>query len=170
MVANKWLMLGCASMALISSQALAQAPSTSDEVSKTDGPITQASDIVVIAGIGYRDRTDTPEPVLKYGTDYFQRFEPLTAGDALKRVPSVTFLSDVIESDAPQLRGLPPEELTERLPALWAQLDRLSLIVCIKLINAWQQVRYSAIDLITKLKTPTPTGATRMGLLEWPRL
>ena len=48
-------------MALISSQALAQAPSTSDEVSKTDGPITQASDIVVIAGIGYRDRTDTPE-------------------------------------------------------------------------------------------------------------
>ncbi|MEW6629062.1 MAG: TonB-dependent receptor [Pseudomonadota bacterium] len=95
-------------MALISSQALAQAPSTSDEVSKTDGPITQASDIVVIAGIGYRDRTDTPEPVLKYGTDYFQRFEPLTAGDALKRVPSVTFLSDVIESDAPQLRGLPP--------------------------------------------------------------
>ena len=108
MVANKWLMLGCASMALISSQALAQAPSTSDEVSKTDGPITQASDIVVIAGIGYRDRTDTPEPVLKYGTDYFQRFEPLTAGDALKRVPSVTFLSDVIESDAPQLRGLPP--------------------------------------------------------------
>ena len=108
MVANKWLMLGCASMALISSQALAQAPSTSDEVSKTDGPITQASDIVVIAGIGYRDRTDTPEPVLKYGTHYFQRFEPLTAGDALKRVPSVTFLSDVIESDAPQLRGLPP--------------------------------------------------------------
>ena len=108
MVANKWLMLGCASMALISSQAFAQAPSTSDEVSKTDGPITQASDIVVIAGIGYRDRTDTPEPVLKYGTDYFQRFEPLTAGDALKRVPSVTFLSDVIESDAPQLRGLPP--------------------------------------------------------------
>ncbi len=108
MVANKWLMLGCASMALISSQALAQAPSTSDEVSKTDGPITQASDIVVIAGIVYRDRTDTPEPVLKYGTDYFQRFEPLTAGDALKRVPSVTFLSDVIESDAPQLRGLPP--------------------------------------------------------------
>ena len=48
MVANKWLMLGCASMALISSQALAQAPSTSDEVSKTDGPITQASDIVVL--------------------------------------------------------------------------------------------------------------------------
>lgn len=108
MVANKWLMLGCASLALISSHALAQAPAAADDIAKTDGPITQASDIVVIAGIGYRDRTDTPEPVLKYGTEYFQRFEPLTAGDALKRVPSVTFLSDVIESDAPRLRGLPP--------------------------------------------------------------
>lgn len=106
MVANKWLMIGCASIALISTNAFAQVPA--DEVAKSDGPITQASDIVVIAGIGYRDRTDTPEPVLKYGTDYFQRFEPLTAGDALKRVPSVTFLSDVIESDAPRLRGLPP--------------------------------------------------------------
>uniref|UniRef100_UPI00258A84CC TonB-dependent receptor plug domain-containing protein n=1 Tax=uncultured Sphingobium sp. TaxID=316087 RepID=UPI00258A84CC len=108
MVANKWLMLGCASLALVSTPAGAQAPAAADEVARTDGPITQAADIVVIAGIGYRDRTDTPEPVLKYGTDYFQRFEPLTAGDALKRVPSVTFLSDVIESDAPRLRGLPP--------------------------------------------------------------
>lgn len=108
MTANKWLMLGCASLALMSSAALAQAPATSDEVARNDGTITDAADIVVIAGIGYRDRTDSPEPVLKYGTDYFQRFEPLTAGDALKRVPSVTFLSDVIESDAPQLRGLPP--------------------------------------------------------------
>jgi iron complex outermembrane receptor protein len=108
MVANKWLMLGCASLALMSAPAGAQAPVAADDVARTDGPITQAADIVVIAGIGYRDRTDTPEPVLKYGTDYFQRFEPLTAGDALKRVPSVTFLSDVIESDAPRLRGLPP--------------------------------------------------------------
>lgn len=108
MVANKWLMLGCASLALVSTHAFAQAPAAADDIAKTDGPITQAADIVVIAGIGYRDRTDTPEPVLKYGTDYFQRFEPLTAGDALKRVPSVTFLSDVIESDAPRLRGLPP--------------------------------------------------------------
>ena len=108
MVANKWLLFGCASIALFSVAAHAQAPAAADEIAKTDGPIIQAADIVVIAGIGYRDRTDTPEPVLKYGTDYFQRFEPLTAGDALKRVPSVTFLSDVIESDAPRLRGLPP--------------------------------------------------------------
>jgi len=109
MVTNKWVMFGCASVALLSASAMAQSiPAPADEGTRADGPITSANEIVVIAGIGYRDRTDTPEPVLKYGTDYFQRFEPLTAGDALKRVPSVTFLSDVIESDAPRLRGLPP--------------------------------------------------------------
>ena len=40
-------------------------------------------EIVVQAQIGYRNRDeDNAEPVLVYGTDYFQRFEPLTAGDA----------------------------------------------------------------------------------------
>lgn len=69
----------------------------------------QASNqIVVQATIGYRNRSDAPEPMLVYDEEYFQRFEPLTAGDALKRVPSVTFLSDVIESDGPRLRGLDP--------------------------------------------------------------
>ncbi|HKX90766.1 MAG TPA: TonB-dependent receptor, partial [Sphingopyxis sp.] len=65
-------------------------------------------EIVVQAEIGYRNRSEESEPVLVYGEEYFQRFEPLTAGDALKRVPSVTFLSDVIESDGARLRGLPP--------------------------------------------------------------
>ncbi len=69
---------------------------------------TDSSDVVVINGITYRDRTDDTAPVLVYDTDYFQRFEPLTAGDALKRVPSVTFLSDVLESDGVRLRGLDP--------------------------------------------------------------
>ena len=108
-MANKWLMLGCASIALFSTPAFsAEVTAANDEIARSADQMREAADIVVIAGIGYRDRTDTPEPVLKYGTEYFQRFEPLTAGDALKRVPSVTFLSDVIESDAPRLRGLPP--------------------------------------------------------------
>lgn len=70
--------------------------------------IETSNDIVVNGGIGFRNRTESTEPVLVYDTDYFQRFEPLTAGDALKRVPSVTFLSDVIESDGARLRGLDP--------------------------------------------------------------
>lgn len=70
--------------------------------------VTEANDVVVINGIAYRDRTADTAPVLVYDTDYFQRFEPLTVGDALKRVPSVTFLSDVLESDGVRLRGLDP--------------------------------------------------------------
>ena len=67
-----------------------------------------ARDVVVVEGIGYRDRTNDTAPVLSYGTDYIQPFEPLSVGDALKRVPSVTFLSDVLESDGVRLRGLDP--------------------------------------------------------------
>jgi len=72
-----------------------------------DAPAT-ASELVVQAKIAYRNRTDQAAPVLNYDLDYFQRFEPLTAGDALKRVPSVAFLSDVGESDGVRLRGLDP--------------------------------------------------------------
>jgi outer membrane receptor protein involved in Fe transport len=70
-------------------------------------PVT-ASELVVQAQITYRNRSDQAAPVLNYDLDYFQRFEPLTAGDALKRVPSVAFLSDVLESDGVRLRGLDP--------------------------------------------------------------
>lgn len=73
-----------------------------------DEQIRSSRDIVVIGGIGFRNRSEETEQTLVYGDDYFQRFEPLTAGDALKRVPSVTFLSDVIESDGARLRGLDP--------------------------------------------------------------
>ncbi|HKX79442.1 MAG TPA: TonB-dependent receptor, partial [Novosphingobium sp.] len=70
--------------------------------------LQSSREIVVQADIGYRNRSEEPAPTLVYGEEYFQRFEPLTAGDALKRVPSVTFLSDVIESDGARLRGLDP--------------------------------------------------------------
>lgn len=75
---------------------------------KEENKIQTSQEIVVQGGIGFRNRTDEAEPVLIYDSDYFQRFEPLTAGDALKRVPSVTFQSDVLESDGARLRGLPP--------------------------------------------------------------
>ena len=81
---------------------------TTQTTQTTQDEIASAEDSVVIQGIGYRDRTDETAPVLVYDTDYFQRFEPLSAGDALKRVPSVTFLSDVLESDGVRLRGLDP--------------------------------------------------------------
>lgn len=64
--------------------------------------------VVVTGEIAYRDRTPAIAPTLTYGQDYFQRFEPSTAGDMVKRVPSATFVSDVLEFDAVQLRGLAP--------------------------------------------------------------
>ncbi len=47
------------------------------------------------------------------------------------------------------LRSLPPLELTERLPALWAQLDQPSLMVCIKLITGSFRVGVSKL-LVTR--------------------
>lgn len=47
------------------------------------------------------------------------------------------------------LRGLPPEELTERLPTFWSQLDRVSLMVCIKLITGSFRVGVSKL-LVTR--------------------
>ena len=94
--------------ALISTPAAAQDSADTAPIQKEDGTITTSEDIVVLGSVGYRNRSDEAEPVLSYDSEFFQRFEPLTAGDALKRVPSVTFLSDVIESDGARLRGLPP--------------------------------------------------------------
>ncbi|HET6942778.1 MAG TPA: TonB-dependent receptor [Sphingomicrobium sp.] len=91
--------------------AIAQASEEVAKEAKTeddDDDLKDAREIVVLGHIGYRNRTETTEPTLVYDTEYFQRFEPLTAGDALKRVPSVSFLSDVIESDGARLRGLDP--------------------------------------------------------------
>ncbi|MGV3456191.1 TonB-dependent receptor plug domain-containing protein [Sphingomonas sp.] len=84
------------------------APALAQDAPAADEGIETAEEIVVKGTIAYRNRSEGAEPELVYDQDFFQRFEPLTAGDALKRVPSVTFLSDVIESDGARLRGLDP--------------------------------------------------------------
>jgi outer membrane receptor for ferrienterochelin and colicin len=93
-------------------QALATSVQSGGAIAETeeseDDKVQTAKEIVVQGNIGFRNRSDAAEPVLVYDEEYFQRFEPLTAGDALKRVPGVTFLSDVIESDGARLRGLDP--------------------------------------------------------------
>ncbi|MFO6430613.1 TonB-dependent receptor plug domain-containing protein [Erythrobacter sp. W302b] len=93
-------------------QTLATAVQSGGQIAETeeseDDKVQTAKEIVVQGSIGFRNRSDSAEPVLVYDEEYFQRFEPLTAGDALKRVPGVTFLSDVLESDGARLRGLDP--------------------------------------------------------------
>ncbi|PVM88728.1 TonB-dependent receptor plug domain-containing protein [Caulobacter endophyticus] len=96
-----------APLALAAQASAADVAPADAPVATADAPVT-ASEVVVQAQIAYRNRTEETAPVLEYGLDYFQRFEPLTAGDALKRVPSVAFLSDVLESDGVRLRGLDP--------------------------------------------------------------
>ncbi|MFY2763039.1 TonB-dependent receptor plug domain-containing protein [Arenimonas sp. MALMAid1274] len=86
--------------------AMAQAPTPAPEA--PDGAARQLDTIVVQGQITYRDRADEIPPTLSYDLEYFQRFEPLTVGDMLKRVPSVAFVSDVLEYDGAQLRGLDP--------------------------------------------------------------
>lgn len=66
-----------------------------------------AADIIVNGNIAFRNRTEDPNPVLSYDLEYFQRFEPVSVGEMLKRVPGVTFASDVLEYDGVQMRGLP---------------------------------------------------------------
>src|SRR5262245_46699508 len=73
-----------------------------------DSTGAQTSDELIVYGtVVTRNRTDTIAPTLSYDLEYFQRFEPISAGDALKRVPGVSFSSDMLEYDQVQLRGLP---------------------------------------------------------------
>ncbi len=95
----------CLSAAFSAAAQTTPAPATEEA---GEDPILRAETVVVQGEITYRNRSEETVQTLEYGQDYFQRFEPLTAGDALKRVPSVTFLSDVIESDGARLRGLDP--------------------------------------------------------------
>lgn len=105
------LLLGAAGLGLMmafSANAIAQDASKSAESNGTDAKSPVPVEKVVVYGTAYRNRTGETAPSLNYGLDYFQKFEPLTAGDALKRVPSVTFQSDVLEYDGARLRGLDP--------------------------------------------------------------
>jgi outer membrane receptor protein involved in Fe transport len=75
-------------------------------MAQTADPNEVRDEVVIRGQIVYRDRVETPAPILQYGLDYFERFEPLTVGDMLKRVPGVGFLSDVLEYDGVRMRGL----------------------------------------------------------------
>ncbi|RAK66451.1 TonB-dependent receptor plug domain-containing protein [Phenylobacterium kunshanense] len=103
---KKTALFAVASMATLLAAAQARA---ADAVADAEADRTKTVEELVVTGeITFRNRTDEAAPTLSYDLEYFQRFEPLTAGDAMKRVPSVAFLSDVLESDGARLRGLDP--------------------------------------------------------------
>ena len=88
----------------------ATAPSFAQDTRVGPSPDDQAKNLdklVVQGEITYRDRAEVTPPVLVYDLEYFQRFEPNTVGDMVKRVPGVGFVgSDVMEYDGAQMRGL----------------------------------------------------------------
>ena len=96
------LLLGAAVAPMLLGNAATAQDATRDE------PATSLQEVIVTGEPVMRNRTDDVVPTLSYDLEFFQRFEPLTVGDALRRVPSVTFLSDVLESDGVRLRGLDP--------------------------------------------------------------
>jgi DNA ligase-1 len=58
-------------------------------------------------------------------------------------------LAHWVEAHLLPLRGLPAEEVQQRLPPLWAQLDRPSLMLCLKLITGSFRVGVSKL-LVTR--------------------
>jgi len=58
-------------------------------------------------------------------------------------------LAHWVETHLLPLRGLPPDVIRQRLPPLWAQLDRPSLMLCLKLITGSFRVGVSKL-LVTR--------------------
>ncbi|MFC3051936.1 TonB-dependent receptor plug domain-containing protein [Kordiimonas pumila] len=96
------LLCGCMVLAFAPHAMAQEEQATKGETSKT----LNLEEIVVTGQIVTRNRTASVSPELTYDTEFFQKFEPVSAGDMLKRVPGVAFTSDIGEYDAPQMRGM----------------------------------------------------------------
>ncbi|MCL6740789.1 TonB-dependent receptor [Sphingomonas sp. RB56-2] len=143
------------------------------------------SDIVVVGSRIYRNRTDTIAPELTFGQEFFQKFEPTSVGDSLKRVPGVAFTSDIGEYDAPALRGLGAgftQILVNGRPIPGAGNDRSVFVdrIPAEIIDRIEIIRSPTADLdsqgiggtiniILKDGTSLPPGLiARAGLLFYP--
>ncbi|HRO34214.1 MAG TPA: TonB-dependent receptor [Brevundimonas sp.] len=169
------LLLGAAAAPL-----LLAAPATAQSI---EGPATALDEVIVTGQPVMRNRTDDVVPTLSYDLEYFQRFEPLTVGDALKRVPSVAFLSDVLESDGVRLRGMDSGYTQilidgERVPG--AGLDRSFFVdrIPAELIERVEVVRSAsanrsgdavagAINIVLRDSLSMDGGYVRLGALNW---
>ncbi|MET0281589.1 MAG: TonB-dependent receptor [Steroidobacteraceae bacterium] len=95
----RWLIAAAVAAALPQVAAAQEVGADQDRLEEVDE--------VVVYATRYRDRTADIAPVLSYDLEYFQKFEPNTVGDMLKRVPGIGFVgSDVMEYDGAQMRGL----------------------------------------------------------------
>lgn len=141
---------------------------------------TQLGGVEVTATEIFRNRLSTPAPVLSYDFRYFQRFEPMTVGDMLKRIPGVSFSSDVLEYDYVQLRGIGAEYTQilingRRLPGSAGnraiQVDRIpaEMVERIELIRSptaatGSQGVAGTLNIILKKGATYAGGGWRLGL------
>ncbi|MFS2108444.1 TonB-dependent receptor plug domain-containing protein [Sphingomonas sp. Sphisp140] len=103
-------LLGGAAIAVLATTLAAGTAQAQDSAAPADASTTEeqrANEILVTGQIFFRNRTADPNPILSYDLEYFQKFEPISVGEMLKRVPGATFTSDVLEYDQVQFRGLP---------------------------------------------------------------
>ena len=64
-------------------------------------PDTRTLETVVVSGeIQFRNRTATVAPVLVFDRQVFQKFEPVSVGDQLRRVPGVVRVTPLVEGQA----------------------------------------------------------------------
>jgi len=96
----------CVLLGAVSSTALAVTVSPSALAQEEADSIEE---IIVFGEIIYKSRTEKVTPVIDYDARFFQRFEPISVGDAIKRLPGVVFSDEVNEYESVQLRGLGPE-------------------------------------------------------------
>ncbi len=96
------LMVSCMPLAVITAS-----QSWAAQSKGTEKPASPDMEEVVVTGeVVTRNRTSSVSPELVYDTEFFQKFEPISAGDMMKRVPGVAFTSDIGEYDSPQMRGM----------------------------------------------------------------
>ncbi len=113
----------------VAAQDSAKGPSGPPEEGAQDGadegeaPRVEERLTVVFTAEDFRYRSDETRPVLVYGKEFLERFEPLSVGDILKRVAGISGSADAGEFQQPQMRGIGPEYTQilvngKRLPGL----------------------------------------------------
>ena len=102
----KWITLGSWFLAALTA-GFSQSAET--EEAPHDQPQVEEAFTVHFSAGDFRHRSEAVSPKLVYGQEFFQRFEPLSVGDILKRVSGISGSADAGEFDRPQLRGIGAE-------------------------------------------------------------
>ena len=99
---------------------MCQAWAFQERQTQTDMTLSEAI-TVIYSPEDFHYRSENTAPTLVYNQQFFQRFEPVSVGDILKRIPGISGSADAGEFPQPQMRGISPQYTQiqvngERLP------------------------------------------------------